>query len=61
MASPHSRFGDLVRHLGAEPVLDIQTNLLGELAAEHEVATLSPAQFALQMIKAPQMQTFSRP
>ncbi|WP_280316226.1 hypothetical protein [Nocardia abscessus] len=47
------------RFLRAGDVLDIETNLLPELAAEHNAATLSPAQFALQMIKAPQMQTFS--
>jgi hypothetical protein len=52
-------FGRFLRAQG--DVLDIETNLLGELAAQHGVATLSPAQFALQMIKVPQQQSFSRP
>ncbi|WP_406276778.1 hypothetical protein OH799_06620 [Nocardia sp. NBC_00881] len=61
---PMGEFPDpagFARFLRAGDVLDIETNLLPELAAEHNVATLSPAQFALQMIKAPQLQTFSRP
>jgi hypothetical protein len=52
-------FGRFLRSAG--DVLDIETNLLPELAAKHGLPTLSPAQFALQMIKAPQLQTFSRP
>ncbi|MFG2116710.1 hypothetical protein ACGFRB_29425 [Streptomyces sp. NPDC048718] len=42
-------------------VLDIAGKLLPELAAAHQLPALSPAQFALQMIKAPQLQTFARP
>jgi hypothetical protein len=54
-----SGFGRFLRPSG--DVLDIETKLLPELAAMHGLPTLSPAQFALQMIKAPQLQTFSRP
>ncbi|QDO46966.1 hypothetical protein FNV62_55050 [Streptomyces sp. RLB3-17] len=35
--------------------------LLPALAQAHDVAALSSAQFALQMVKAPQLQTFARP
>ncbi|MGF6885076.1 hypothetical protein ABIA39_003349 [Nocardia sp. GAS34] len=52
-------FGRFLRAAG--DVLDIQAKLLPELAAAHGLPTLSSAQFALQMIKAPQLQTFSRP
>lgn len=55
-------FGRFLRS-GADgaDVLDITGKLLPELAAAHRLPTLSPAQFALQMIKAPQLQTFTRP
>ncbi|MFI9325053.1 hypothetical protein ACIGXI_35475 [Kitasatospora aureofaciens] len=46
---------------GGRDVLDVTGDLLTELAAAHERETLSPAQFALQMTKAPQLQLFVRP
>ncbi|WP_190813003.1 hypothetical protein [Saccharopolyspora pogona] len=46
---------------GQGDVLDIADKLEPALAAAHGVAALSSAQFALQMIKAPQLQTFDRP
>jgi hypothetical protein len=46
---------------GGHDVLDIAGTLAPELAAAHQLSSLSPAQFALQMTKAPQLQTFSRP
>lgn len=42
-------------------VLDIAGKLAPELAQAHRLSSLSPAQFALQMVKAPQLQTFARP
>ncbi|MEV0032675.1 hypothetical protein [Nocardia sp. NPDC050793] len=51
-------FGRFLRPSG--DVLDIENKLLPELAAAHGMSTLSPAQFALQMIRAPQIQTFDR-
>ena len=45
---------------GGHDVLDIAGALVPELAAAHQLPNLSPAQFALQMIKAPQLQTFTR-
>ncbi|MFF3863311.1 hypothetical protein [Streptomyces sp. NPDC002209] len=45
----------------AGDVLDITGKLAPELAAAHGLPELTPAQFALQMIKAPQLQTFVRP
>jgi hypothetical protein len=51
-------FGRFLRARG--DVLDIETTLLPELAQAHGKDTLSPAQFALQMTKAPQLQSFSR-
>jgi hypothetical protein len=61
---PMGEFPDpagFARFLRNGDVLDLETNLLGELAAAHQLAALSPAQFALQLIKVPQIQTFSRP
>ncbi|MFJ7275534.1 hypothetical protein [Kitasatospora sp. NPDC098663] len=46
---------------GGNDVLDIAGALAPELAAAHGLPSLSPAQFALQMTKAPQLQTFTRP
>ncbi|MFF3002340.1 hypothetical protein ACFVTF_05965 [Kitasatospora sp. NPDC057940] len=46
---------------GGHDVLDVAGTLAPELAAAHQLPSLSPAQFALQMIKAPQLQTFVRP
>ncbi len=50
-------FGRFLRPAG--DVLDIAGKLAPELARAHGRTSLSPAQFALQMIKAPQLQTFS--
>lgn len=50
-------FGRFLRPAG--DVLDIAGKLAPELAAAHNLPALSPAQFALQMIKAPQLQTFA--
>jgi hypothetical protein len=52
-------FGRFLRSTG--DVLDIAGKLVPELAAAHGLPSLTPAQFALQMIKAPQLQTFARP
>lgn len=51
-------FGRFLRPTG--DVLDIENKLVPELAALHSLPTLSPAQFALQMIRRPQIQTFDR-
>ncbi|MGM1058405.1 hypothetical protein [Saccharothrix sp. Mg75] len=51
-------FGRFLRPAG--DVLDIADKLAPALAAAHGRDGLSPAQFALQMIKAPQSQTFDR-
>ncbi|MFD4394594.1 hypothetical protein [Kitasatospora sp. NPDC058478] len=52
-------FGRFLRPAG--DVLDIAGKLAPELARAHNLPALSPARFALQMIKAPQIQTFARP
>ncbi len=52
-------FGRFLRPGGAD-VLDLTGQLMPALAAAHS-QPLSPAQFALQMIKTPQLQTFARP
>ncbi|MFJ7280709.1 hypothetical protein [Kitasatospora sp. NPDC098663] len=46
---------------GGRDVLNIAGKLAPELATAHQLPSLTPAQFALQMIKAPQLQTFARP
>ncbi|WP_019927402.1 hypothetical protein [Nocardia sp. BMG111209] len=51
-------FGRFLR--SSHDVLDVAGTLLPALAAEHRISALSPAQFALQMLKAPQLQTFDR-
>ncbi|MET9216996.1 MULTISPECIES: hypothetical protein [unclassified Nocardia] len=51
-------FGAFLRP--SHDVLDVEGTLMPALAAAHELPTLSPAQFALQMFKAPQLQTFAR-
>lgn len=57
------RFGRFLRP-GGHDVLNLAGRgdaLLPALTAAHDVASLSSAQFTLQMVKAPQMQTFTRP
>ncbi|MGW4119144.1 hypothetical protein [Nocardia sp. NPDC004711] len=50
-------FGQFLRP--SHDVLDVAGKLVPALAAAHRLSTLTPAQFALQMLKAPQLQTFA--